>query len=208
MDDLWGLEGCSTQAEATNLPATITHVTTPLQLASWAYHLAGHPDRAFIAYILQGIKEGFRIGFDRRYNCRSAIRNLKSVQEHPHVVDAYIQHEVSLGRVTPLRSEVTPPLVGLISSPIGVIPKRNRQSKWRLIVDLSSPKGSSVNDGMTCQSLLTDLCIRRSCSRDATYPRQGSSTGQAQSKGRIPSGTSPPTRPPFIGNAMEGRNFY
>ena len=64
------------------------------------------------------------------------------------MVDAYIQHEVSLGRVTPLCREVTPPLVELISSPIGVIPKRNRQNKWRLIVDLSSPKGSSVNDGI------------------------------------------------------------
>ena len=31
-------------------------------------------------------------------------------------------------------------------SPFGVIPKRNRPGKWRLIVDLSSPEGHSVND--------------------------------------------------------------
>lgn len=31
-------------------------------------------------------------------------------------------------------------------SPFGVIPKKNKPSKWRLIVDLSSPTGESVND--------------------------------------------------------------
>ena len=31
-------------------------------------------------------------------------------------------------------------------SPFGVIPKKNRLGKWRLIVDLSAPDGLSVND--------------------------------------------------------------
>ena len=34
-------------------------------------------------------------------------------------------------------------------SPIGAIPKRNQPGKWRLIIDLSSPAGASVNDGMS-----------------------------------------------------------
>ena len=29
---------------------------------------------------------------------------------------------------------------------LGVIPKQNRPNNWRLIVDLSSPEGHSVND--------------------------------------------------------------
>ena len=33
-------------------------------------------------------------------------------------------------------------------SPIGVIPKSNQRGKWRLIVDLSSPEGRSVNAGI------------------------------------------------------------
>ena len=33
-------------------------------------------------------------------------------------------------------------------SPFGVIPKGHTPGKWRLIVDLSSPKGGSVNDGI------------------------------------------------------------
>ena len=38
-------------------------------------------------------------------------------------------------------------------SPFGVIPKGHTPGKWRLIVDLSSPSGSSVNDGIS-----SDLC--------------------------------------------------
>ena len=34
-------------------------------------------------------------------------------------------------------------------SPIGAIPKRNKPGKWRLIVDLSSPAGASINDGIS-----------------------------------------------------------
>lgn len=33
-------------------------------------------------------------------------------------------------------------------SPFGVLPKRNRPNKWRLIIDLSVPQGQSVNDGI------------------------------------------------------------
>ena len=42
---------------------------------------------------------------------------------------------------------VSPP--GIHFSPIGVIPKKNRPGKWRLIVDLSSPRGFSINDGVS-----------------------------------------------------------
>ncbi len=34
------------------------------------------------------------------------------------------------------------------TSPFGVIPKKSKPGKWRLIIDLSSPEGHSVNDGI------------------------------------------------------------
>ena len=34
------------------------------------------------------------------------------------------------------------------TSPFGVIPKRHQANKWQLILDLSHPEGSSVNDGI------------------------------------------------------------
>ena len=37
---------------------------------------------------------------------------------------------------------------GIHTSPIGLIPKARQPGKWRIIVDLSCPPGSSVNDGI------------------------------------------------------------
>ena len=37
---------------------------------------------------------------------------------------------------------------GVHINPFGVIPKDDTPGKWRLIVDLSSPTGGSVNDGI------------------------------------------------------------
>lgn len=40
------------------------------------------------------------------------------------------------------------PLPNLQISSFGVIPKKGQPGKWHLIMDLSSPRGSSVNDGI------------------------------------------------------------
>ena len=37
--------------------------------------------------------------------------------------------------------------LGVHCSPIGIIPKKDKAGRWRLILDLSSPTGGSVNDG-------------------------------------------------------------
>ena len=42
----------------------------------------------------------------------------------------------------------SPPLPNLQVISFGVIPKKGKSSKWHLIVDLLSPHGSSVNDGI------------------------------------------------------------
>ena len=36
-------------------------------------------------------------------------------------------------------------------SPLAMIPKKNKPGKWRLIVDLSSPKGHGVNDDINLE---------------------------------------------------------
>ena len=50
-------------------------------------------------------------------------------------------------------------------SSFGVIPRKGQPGKWRLIVDLSSPGGASVNDGIdpqlfTLQYITVDRIIR------------------------------------------------
>ena len=63
------------------------------------------------------------------------------------VVAQYLAKEVSLGRVAgPFTS--SPLASPLHTNRFGVIPKRGRPGKWRLIVDLSLPPGGSVNDGI------------------------------------------------------------
>ena len=44
--------------------------------------------------------------------------------------------------------EISPSLCppGIHTSPLGVIPKKNKPDKWHLIVDLSYPTGSNIND--------------------------------------------------------------
>ena len=87
---------------------------------------------------------GFRIGFDRRQHISSASGNLHI--DKPEVVTEYLQREVLLGRMWKIPLMVVPR--GVHYSPLGIIPKRNKPEKWRAIVDLSSPQGMSINDGI------------------------------------------------------------
>ena len=147
---------CASHATASHIglvTAPKRHIYTFFHFVDAALPLSCHPDQAFTTYLLQGIREGFRLGFDRTHKCQAATRNLKSAQEHPEVIDAYISGEVTQGRVIRLLPPAASLLSELTISPIGVIPKRNRPNKWRLIVDLSSPKERSINTGISC-----DLC--------------------------------------------------
>ena len=99
-----------------------------------------------MGFFLDGLANGFRIGFSSPLSTlRPSRRNLPSALEHPKVVDEYLQKEITENRVAgPFLPEAC---VGHISR-FGVIPKSHQHNKWRLIFDLSSPRGHSVNDGV------------------------------------------------------------
>ena len=72
---------------------------------------------------------------------------MKSTLEDLHVISEYLRTECEAGRVIgPLYSS-SYPQVHIHTSRFGVIPK-SRPVKWRLIVDMSSQEGGSVNDGI------------------------------------------------------------
>ena len=121
--------------------------STPLNSEAWKACLSTHPDRAFAQYVVQGLVEGFRIGFNRTHLLKSAKRNMISASEHPDVILKYLKTEEEAGRVLgPFEpNELGPPAH---ISPIGIIPKRHQENAWRLIVDMSSPEGFSINDGI------------------------------------------------------------
>ena len=72
-------------------------IHSPLLASVWETELLGHPDRAYVKYILQGLNRGFRIGFDRRQHISSASGNLHI--DKPEVVTEYLQRKVLLGRM-------------------------------------------------------------------------------------------------------------
>ena len=118
-----------------------------MKLDVWREVLTCHPDQTFAAYILRGIEEGFRIGFNPQLtHLESARGNMASAVEQESVVDKYLHEELAANRIIQVQ-EAHAQLMHY--SPFGVIPKRNRPNKWRLIVDLSSPSGHSVNDGIS-----------------------------------------------------------
>ena len=68
-----------------------------------------------------------------------------SVTQHREVVEHYLGEEREAGRLLGPFKRGTLPHVQV--SPFGVIPK-SEPGKWRLILDLCSPTGNSVNDGI------------------------------------------------------------
>ena len=71
---------------------------------------------------------------------------MRSTLSNPAVVADYLLDEGRAGRlIGPL---IKSPAVAPQVSPFGMIPKGSQPGTWRLIVDLSSPHGSSVNDGI------------------------------------------------------------
>lgn len=77
----------------------------------------------------------------------AGLWNKPSAFQNPKVIDDYLAHEVSRRRVAgPFPSM---PIPNMQTSSFGVIPKKGQPGKWRLIVDLSSPGGYSVNDGIS-----------------------------------------------------------
>ena len=147
-------------------------ISSPLCPEAWEKALSSIPDKAFTAFLMRGITQGFRIGVNEGAPVKPARRNLKSAYEQPEIVTAYIRREVELGRLTPILpvQSLTPPLMQV--SPFGVIPKKHTPGKFRLIVDLSSPEGFSVNDAIE-----KDLCT-------VTYTSVDHAVGIVQSLGQ------------------------
>ena len=129
----------------------LQHIATPVRVHEWQKALSGHPDQCFASYIISGFC--FRIGY---------IWDKASLQQCSHnmadsdsqaIVSEYLESQLLANRVVKLTDEEAQKM-GVHCSPIGVIPKKNRPGHWRLIVDLSSPDGGSVNDGVDKESCI------------------------------------------------------
>ena len=105
--------------------------------------LQGHPDRFRADFVTNGLTHGFRIGFSGHFTPQSTS-NLSSALLQPVFVSAHLRECIERGETAGPFSE--PPLPNFVTSPIGLVPKKN--GKFRLIHHLSAPAGESVNDGI------------------------------------------------------------
>ncbi len=116
---------------------------TPIHVAELQHLLRGYADGAKDR-LLTGFTEGFQIHFHGELPTASPP-NHPSALANATVVDDILREELSLGRIAgPFENK---PFHDFCISPLGVVPKKE-PSKFRLIHDLSFPKGNSVNDGI------------------------------------------------------------
>ena len=112
-------------------------VATQLNPDSWAKHLTTYWDQQLVDLI----RFGFPLDFDRNSTLLSSCQNHASAIEHVHHVDAYIAEELKYGAMYG-------PFYQL-PFPVHVSPLMTREkqdsAKRRTIMDLSWPKGSAVN---------------------------------------------------------------
>ena len=139
--------------QAPKIPSSACQIHKALRLAAWRMALSNYPNQKLAQFFIQGISEGFRIGYNRcsSIKLKPAKRNLEGARQHPEVVDEYLAKELALNRIAGLYKKSQLSTVQI--SRFGVIPKRHQQDSWRLIVDLSHPKMQNINDDIP-----KDLC--------------------------------------------------
>ena len=111
--------------------------------------LKTYPNQRFVDTLTSIAISGARVGFQGQPNCRTQRPNHSTAFAHPEIITDAIQNELRKGRLKLLPE--LPESGDFFCSPIGLVPKmlNGVQTGWRVILDLSSPEGYSVNDGIT-----------------------------------------------------------
>ena len=119
---LQGLQAC-TPTSLVCLPAALVEITTPLISTVRETELANHPDHVFTSYVVNGIKHGFRVGYDRSKTLKNCTSNMVSALQHPDVVPDYLKQELLLNHMVVIPPAQVP-YIHCHISPFGVIPKK------------------------------------------------------------------------------------
>ena len=123
-------------------------IVTPLRAEAWQKALAAHPNQEWVTTLVEGMRSGFRAGMQESPKCRASTTNTPSGRDHAGIVDEYIQAQVSKGYMAGPFPKAK--CAGVITSSLAVIPKKT-PGKYRIIVDMSSPRSASVNDNIQRQ---------------------------------------------------------
>lgn len=116
-------------------------VFTPVKVEVLESLTADYPDQNIREFLLKGFTFGFRVGHCGEVS-KGAEKNNKSAFEFGNKVDEAILKELNRGHTIGPFKET--PLENFHCSPLGGAPKKD--GSVRICLDLSSPRGSSVND--------------------------------------------------------------
>ena len=82
------------------VPQEAQHISTPLLPQEWKRLLEAYPNQNLVTFFLQGLIEGFRIGYNYTLNTLKPARtNMESAFSHSAVVEEYIHKELTLSRM-------------------------------------------------------------------------------------------------------------
>ena len=101
------------------------------------------PNRYLVDYVLDGLLNGFNIGF-KGTTKETRPKNLLSAINNKGQINKAIDKELLRGHTA--GPFISPPFATLHCSPIGGVLKKD--NSCRLIMDLSQPRGSSINEGI------------------------------------------------------------
>ena len=126
---------------------TLIHYLTvvcPINVDRLRKFLINHPDTNLVNFLIDDFCNGFSIGYTGSLT-PGQCRNLLSARSNPEAVSSAIFKEVTRSHTAgPFYSL---PFVSLHCSPLGAVPKKD--GSHRIILDLSSPRGSSINEGIS-----------------------------------------------------------
>ena len=111
-DWLLSLNSSSTNTSHHLISYLSLSANSSLILSQWQQELRHHPDKRYIKYILQGIEEGFKIGFSDSQILQLSTFNLST--PNPSVTTDYLAKEVFLNRMWKYPLNAAPP--GFISA--------------------------------------------------------------------------------------------
>ena len=99
MSSLHNIPHLTPMSSLHKIPPDACQIKTPLIKEAWLHHLQSYHHRDLAQYFLDSISNGFQIGFQGA-NLQSANKNLQSATAHPNIVEEYLKHELSLGRMS------------------------------------------------------------------------------------------------------------
>ena len=68
-------------------------------MLTWQASLSSHPDKDFATVVIDGLQNGFRVGFDHSERLQPDRRNMLSMEQHPEVTDQYLEAELTAARI-------------------------------------------------------------------------------------------------------------